>query len=396
MTTTKKIVLTAVITALSTTIVIGAVGFSLLGSDSPAMELGNKISIISKYLESFYIYDYDEELLIDSAVKGYVNGLDEKYTAYYDKETFKTYVESTEDSYVGIGMVVGVNDDNQIEVVAPIEGSSSYEAGVKSGDILVSVDDEEFQGDTMQQAVNKIKSGKEGTKVKLKFIRDGAELEMEIERRRVSSESVQSEMLQDNIGYIRISAFNMADEGSDEDTYTEFIQNFNKLKSEGAQKLIIDLRDNPGGALDVVCNIADTILPEGLITYIEYKDGTREEYKSDENQIDMPMAVLINEGSASASEVLTGALKDYKKATIIGKTSYGKGVVQSVIPFGDGSGMSMTIAKYYSPNGICIHGTGIEPDIEVDVPDEYADYYAFEIEHDQDTQLQKAIEILKE
>ena len=161
------------------------------------------------------------------------------------------------------------------------------------------------------------------------------------------------------------------------------------------QKMIIDLRDNPGGSLDVVCNICDMIVPEGLITYMEYKDGTRDEIKSDANEMNIPMCVLINENSASASEVMTGCLKDYKKAVIIGKTSYGKGIVQSVYPFRDGSGMSLTVAKYYSPSGVCIHGTGITPDIEVDMPEEFKDYYASSVPHDQDPQLQKAIEQLK-
>ena len=395
MQTRTKIILTSVITAVSTAAVMGAVGcYAMIYKSSVFDKFEKKVSMINRYLESSYIYDYDENEMVESAVSGYVDGLDEKYTHYYTPNQFKTYNESLQDSYVGIGVVVSLNKNDQIEVISPFEGSSAYEAGVKPGDIIVNVDDEEFSGSSMEEAIAKIKGGKEGTTVKIKFMRDGKPIEMTIERRRVSSESVKSEMLSDKIGYIKISAFNTNDEGSDIDTYTEFKENYEKLKEQGAQKLIIDLRDNPGGALDVVCNIADEILPEGLITYMEYKDGHREEFKSDKNEIDLPIAVLINENSASASEVLTGALKDYKKATVIGKTSYGKGVVQSVIPFSDGSGMSITIAKYYSPNGICIHGTGIQPDIEVDLPEELQGEYASNIEHSKDTQLQKAIEIL--
>lgn len=395
MQTRTKIILTSVITAVSTAAVMGAVGcYAMIYKSSVFDKFEKKVSMINRYLESSYIYDYDENEMVESAVSGYVDGLDEKYTHYYTPNQFKTYNESLQDSYVGIGVVVSLNKNDQIEVISPFEGSSAYEAGVKPGDIIVNVDDEEFSGSSMEEAIAKIKGGKEGTTVKIKFMRNGKPLEMTIERRRVSSESVKSEMLSNKTGYIKISAFNTNDEGSDMDTYTEFKENYEKLKEQGAQKLIIDLRDNPGGALDVVCNIADEILPEGLITYMEYKDGHREEFKSDKNEIDLPMAVLINENSASASEVLTGALKDYKKATVIGKTSYGKGVVQSVIPFSDGSGMSITIAKYYSPNGICIHGTGIQPDIEVDLPEELQGEYASNIEHSKDTQLQKAIEIL--
>lgn len=394
MTIKKKIIFTAVVTAIATAAVMGAAGYAVIYKTSSIDKFEKKISMINSYLESSYIYDYDEDALAEAAVTGYVDGLDEPYTHYYTPEEFETYNENLQDSYVGIGVVVGLNESDQIEVVAPFEGSSAYEAGVRPGDILFAVDGEEF-GNRMEDAVAKIKNGAEGTSVNITFLRGGERIDLTIERRRVSSESVTSELLDGNIGYMRISAFNTADEGNDQNTYTEFLENYRSLTEQGAEKLIIDLRDNPGGALDVVCDIADTILPEGLITYIEYKDGTRDEYKSDDDEIDMPMAVLINENSASASEVLTGALKDYGKATVIGKTSYGKGVVQSVIPFRDGSGMSLTIARYYSPDGVCIHGTGIEPDIDVDMPEEYANYYASSVPRDEDTQLQKAIETLK-
>lgn len=390
-----KIILTAIITALTTTAVLGAVGYAVIYKTSSLDKFEKKISMINRYLEDSYIYEYNEDEMLEQAVTGYVEGLDEKYTYYYNPEEFKRYTESLQDSYVGIGVIVSVNDYDQIEVVAPFEDSSAYEADVKPGDILSAVEDEEFTGKRMSEAVAKIKGGEEGTTVNLTFIRNGEVLKKTIERRRVSSQSVKSEMLDNNIGYMRITAFNMEGEDSDENTYTEFVKHYNDLRDKGMEKMVIDLRDNPGGALDVVCDIADEILPKGLITYIEYKDGSRKEMKSDDKSIDMPIAVLINENSASASEVLTGALKDYGAATVIGKTSYGKGVVQSVIPFYDGSGMSLTIAKYYSPNGVCIHGTGIEPDIEVELPEEFQDYYISAIEHDKDTQLKKAIEILK-
>ena len=394
MTVKKKIILTAAISIVATTAVLGAVGSAVIYKTTALDKFEKKISMINSYLEKAYIYEYDENKMLESAVSGYVDGLDEKYTAYYTPEQFKSYNESLQESYVGIGVVISLNEYDQIEVVSPFEGSSAYEAGVRPGDILIKVEGEEFSGDRMEEAVAKIKSGEEGTAVNVTFVRDGEILDMTIERRRVSSESVKSEMLSKDIGYMRISAFNTADEGTDEDTYTSFLEHYESLKSLGMKKMVIDLRDNPGGALDVVCNIADEILPEGLITYIEYKDGSRENLTSDAESLDIPIAILINENSASASEVLTGALKDYKKATVIGKTSYGKGVVQSVIPFRDGSGMSLTIARYYSPNGICIHGTGIAPDIEIDMPEEYKNEYASNIEHSKDAQLQKAIEVL--
>ena len=204
-------------------------------------------------------------------------------------------------------------------------------------------------------------------------------------------------MLDDKIGYVRISAFNAEDSGGEgtQDTYTEFVSEVEKLKADGMERMIIDLRDNPGGVLDIVCDIADMLLPEGTIMYMEYKDGKQEVFSSDADELNIPMAVLINEYSASASEVLTGALKDYDKAVIVGKKSYGKGIVQSVFPLLDGSGITMTVARYFTPSGVCIHDIGIEPDVDVDAPAEYADYYASAIPHDEDTQLQKAIEEVK-
>ena len=311
--------------------------------------LNSKIAMIDTILEEGYIYDTDEKTMVDYAVKGYVAGLDEPYTNYFTEEEFKQYTESLEDSYVGIGVVISPTKENYIEVVSAIEGSSAYEAGIKPGDIIYKVDGEVYYGDTMDNAIAKIKSGKEGEEVVLTLIRDDKEIEMKIERRVVVMNSVSSKMIDDEIGYLRISAFNVEGEDADTNTYTEFCDNVKQLKKSGIKKLIIDLRDNPGGDLDIVVDVADELLPEGLVTYIEYKDGSKEEHKSDEEYWDIPIVVLVNENSASASEVLTGALKDHKKATVVGNTTYGKGVVQTLFPFSDGSGMSVTIAKYYTP-----------------------------------------------
>lgn len=353
-----------------------------------------KLNKVKDLLDRHYLYDIDENEAAEKAVAAYVEGLDEPYTHYYTKEEFEAFTSNIEDTYVGIGIVISMNDNNQIEVVAPFEGSPAYEAGVMPRDILKSVNGVEYSGEKMDEAVNVITGGKAGTTVDLVFVREGREIPMTIERGDISSESVTTEMLDGGIGLVRISSFNTNDKGSKQDTYTEFRDKVEKLKADGMKKMIIDLRDNPGGSLDVVCDIADMLVPEGLITYMEYKDGKREEFKSDSKEMNIPMCVLINENSASASEVLTGCLKDYNKASVIGKTSYGKGIVQSVYPFSDGSGMSLTVAKYYSPNGVCIHGTGITPDIEVDMPEEFKEYYASTVPHENDTQLQKAMEVL--
>lgn len=399
MTEKKKIALTAVITAAATALVM-CVGSRAVGrytrylpSGNESKAFANKLSIIDEYIDKYYLNGYDKNEMLESAVKGYVDGLDEPYSKYYPEEDFEKYIENVEDSYVGIGVVITIDNDGRIIVLSPFEDSSAYEADVRPGDIIAAVDGEEY--DDMEEAVKHIKNGEEGTTVNITFIRDGEIIEKTIERRQISSDSVKSEMLDNKVGYVRITSFNMNEESSDEDTFTEFKEKVEALQAQGMEKMIIDLRDNPGGILQVACNIADMILPEGIITYMEYKDGTREDFESDANELDMPIAVLINENSASASEVLTGALKDYEKATVIGKKSYGKGIVQTVFPFLDGSGISLTVAKYYSPSGVCIHDIGIEPDIEVDMPEEYAGMYASMVEHDKDTQLQKAIEVLK-
>lgn len=391
----KKIVLTAVITAF--VIILGgrlAGRFTrYLPTDSGSRAFANKLSIIDEYLDRYYMNDFDKNQMFERAIEGYVDGLDEPYSKYYPKADFDKYMENVEDSYVGIGVVITMDKDGNIIVLSPFEGSSAYEADVRPGDIITVVDGVEY--DDMDEAVKQIKGGEEGTTVDITFIRGGEILEKTIERRQISSDSVKSEMLDGNIGYVRIASFNMNEQTSEEDTFTEFKEEVEALKAQGMEKMIIDLRDNPGGILDIACDIADMILPEGIITYIEYKDGTREDFNSDAASLEVPIAVLINENSASASEVLTGALKDYGKATVIGKKSYGKGIVQTVFPFADGSGISLTVAKYYSPNGVCIHDIGIEPDIEVDMPEEYEGMYASMVERDKDAQLQKAIEILE-
>lgn len=334
--------------------------------------------------------------LRDDAIKAYVDGLDEPYTHYYTQSEFSSYIDNIQDGYVGIGVIVGVNDDNQIEVVAPFEDSPAYNAGIQPSDIIKAIDGVEYSGDKLSEAVDNIKNGEIGTTVDIKILRDEEELDITVTRGDIATDSVDGEMLNDNIGYIRVTGFNTTSDNGEKSTFSEFKDKITELQSSGMSKMIVDLRDNPGGVLDEACNMADMILPEGIITYTETKSGKRTDYNSDAESLDIPIVILINENSASASEVFTGALNDYGKATVVGKKSYGKGIVQSVLPFYDGSGMSLTVAKYYTPNGTCIHGIGIEPDVEVDMPDEYKDMYASMVEHDKDTQLQKAIEIIKE
>ncbi|MCH5210326.1 MAG: S41 family peptidase [Oscillospiraceae bacterium] len=403
MNTGKKIVLTAVITAVVTAVVSCYLTSFIkdnilvyLPSLNEDKNFSNKIKAVENMLEKKYLYDFDNQTLRENAIKSYVEGLEEPYTHYYTEAEFTSYMQNIRDGYVGIGVTVSVNDNNEIEVVAPFEDSPAYEAGIIPGDIIKSVEGVDYSGDTLTEAVEAIKNGMEGTIVNITIVRNGETINLSIERRDISYDSVKTEMLQDNIGYMRITGFNMDSESGEHSTSSEFEVQLEELQNAGMKKLIIDLRDNPGGVLSEVCDIADRLLPEGTITYTETKKGERKYYNSDAECINIPMVVLINGNSASASEVLTGALKDYEKAVIVGTTSYGKGIVQDVYPFYDGSGISLTVAKYYTPNGVCIHDIGIEPDITVELSEEYRESYASEIAHENDAQLQKALEIIKE
>lgn len=396
-----KIIITASVTAAltfsATSIFYTAKQFGIADMSSSTNQIKSKLDTVNSYIESDYLYeDVDYEKANDAAIKAYVDSLEEPYTHYYSKDEFKSYLGNIEESYVGIGVIISADtENNKIVVVSPIKGSPAYESGIKPGDYILAVEDKIFQSNGMDECVNMIKSGKEGTKVRITIERNGEVKEYNIERREIVENSVNYEMLEDKIGYISISRFNTNSDGSDESTYTEFVDALSNLEADGMEKLIIDVRDNPGGVLNVVCKIADYLLPEGIITYTETRTGIKDEYKSDKNELNIQMAILINESSASASEILTGALKDYDRATVIGTKSYGKGIVQNVFPFSDGSGMSMTVSKYFTPNGTSIHELGIEPDIVVEQSEEYKDSFVSEIPEGKDTQLNKAIEYLK-
>lgn len=399
MTEKRKIVLTAVITAAVTAVVTCVITLTAQNISS-LLFLGNsddafikKFEAVDTILGKKYLYDYDKTELRENAVKAYVDGLGEPYTHYYTPSEFSSYMGNIQDGYVGIGIMVGVNDNNQIEVIAPFEDSPAYNAGVLPGDILKAVEGKDYSGDNLSEAVDAIKQGKEGTSVNITFLRGNEEINLSIERGDIASESVKAEKLENNIGYIRITSFNVPSTNGEHSTFSEFSSKLSELTGQGTDRLIIDLRDNPGGSLTEACDIADMLLPEGTITYIENKSGDKKYYDSDAECIDIPIVVLINGNSASASEVLTGALKDYGKATVVGERSYGKGIVQDVYPFFDGSGISITSAKYYTPNGICVHDEGIEPDVTVTAQ---SDKYISELDHSEDVQLKKAIELIKE
>lgn len=388
--TLKTVIITATVTFLITRLSYGLI---LKPYDN---DITKKVTQINHIIEKNGFYDIDEKVLADFAAAGLALGVNDKYTNYYTKEQFKHFIDNlTNGSYV-IGVVVSVDEENRIAVQSVIEDSAAQKAGVKTGDIILEVNSVKYSGEQLEEAVSVMRGDDikdiYGTELSLKILRENKEINLKIIREKLDYQSVKSKIIDDDIGYLRILAFNSSsDDENSKDTYDEFIEKLNALKDNGIAKLIIDLRNNPGGSLEVVNKIADEILPKGIITYTEDKYGNREEYKSDSNELDMPIVVLVNSNSASASEVLTGALKDFKKATVIGTKTFGKGVVQTVIPFEDGSGISITTSKYFTPNGVCIHEIGIEPDITVEAPENF-DFFDTTIE--EDVQLKKAIEII--
>lgn len=338
-------------------------------------------------IENTYLNEIDEDAIRQGMYKGMVDALGDPYSTYYTKDEYDEMMESSSGSFEGIGAYLTQDPNSkQITVSRPIKNSPAEAVGMLTGDVIVTVDGEDITKQDINLVVSKIK-GPAGSSVVIGVRRYGEQdiIEFTIERALVYEESVTWEMLEgeDHVGYIYIGEF--AD-----DTANQFRTALNELKDDGATSLILDLRDNGGGYVDICVEIADMILPEGNIVSTKDKHGITMEYdSSDEEFIRMPMVVLVNENSASASEILTGAIKDYEYATIVGKKTFGKGIVQNVIPLDDGSGIKITICKYYTPKGNCIHEVGIEPDVEVELDiDKFLD-------EGYDTQLEEAKKVLR-
>ena len=358
-----------------------------------------KLSAVMNVLDAYYLRDYDGKQLGDYAAKGAVLSVDDPYTEYYTAEEFSDLKNSSSGDFVGIGATVSVTENNEIIVLETMAGSPAEKAGILPADILVKVEGEEFSGDRLQEAIAKIRGTDTGMETGVAVnvtIKRGDELkDLQLTREKIHTESVSFKMLDKNIGYIKIDSFNTKSDG-EKDTYDEFVEAIDALKADGAAKLIFDVRDNGGGDADVVSEMLDYLLPEGIIMYTEDKNGKRDERKSDSSQLDMQMAVITNGRSASASELFTGALKDYDKAVIVGEKTYGKGVVQVVIPLSDGSGIKVTNSSYFTPNGTCVQGIGITPDINVSLSEENKNKSVKNLEYSQDIQLQRAVEVLSE
>ena len=348
-----------------------------------------KLDEIQALMETYYLEEIDADQVENYLYKGAVAGLGDIYAAYYTKEEYQSMIDSTNGSYYGIGVEISQNMTTGIITISRIfEGSPAEEAGLLPGDVMYKIAGQEVTGEDLNKVVALIK-GEEHTTVAVEVARDGEDdyLEFEVERRTIEVPTVESEMLENQIGYIAISSF-------DDVTTDQFITALDNLESQGMKALVVDLRNNGGGLVSSVCAILDRLLPEGLIVYTEDKYGNREEEYSDaDHYFDKPLAVLVNGNSASASEIFAGAIKDYGIGALVGTTTYGKGIVQKIYPLSDGTAVKLTVSKYYTPNGNNIHGTGIEPDVVVELDKRLQN--TVEVPREEDNQLQAAVEALQ-
>ena len=344
-----------------------------------------KLGVLEQYIDYYYYKssEVSKEDKENGMYKGLFESLGDVYSCYYTPEEYQLLVEQTQGVYYGIGAYVSKDVETGASTISGVIRNSPAEAaGLMEGDIIYKVDGEDMTGLELDEVVSHIR-GPEGTKVTLTLIRSGETMDVELTRAQVNTPTVESEMREDGIGYLQITEF-------DDVTIEQFNENFNSLKEQGMKGLIIDLRGNPGGSVTTVCAVAEQLLPEGLIFYMEDKNGARTEYTCEGADFDLPLVVLVNEYSASASEILSGAIKDAGIGKLVGKKTYGKGIVQNVIGLEDGSAVKLTIANYYTRNGNDIHLKGIDPDVEVELD---TDAY---LEDKTDTQLDKAVEVLKE
>lgn len=408
--TILTIIFTAIITALICYIVFKFVTFkkeidgviddtykpseyvSNLDISPDKMALFTKMNKLKNIIDEDYLYEYDSGDMLDGLALGMLASLNDPYAAYYNEEHFKSFYTQTEGEYTGIGIYVGFDKNKSLPIILlPIEGSPAEKAGLLPGDYIEYVDEIYADDSNYETLIDSIQ-GPIGETVKIGIIRyddDKKEekLEIKVKRDKIELNPVTSKTFENDIGYIRLSSF-------DETTYTNFKEKYESLiKDNKIKGLIIDVRDNPGGVLSICTQITDMLVPKGKIVYTVNKKGTESAVYSDSNQIEIPLVVLINENSASASEVFSGAIKDYKVGTLIGKKTYGKGVVQTLKSLRDGTYIKITTEEYFSPLGNKIDSEGVTPDIEVDLPEDVKSTFYLDLE--KDTQLQRAIEEIK-
>lgn len=361
-----------------------------------------KMNMIQQIIDRHFLYEEDTDNVEDYIYRGMMAGLEDPYSTYYSIQDFQSITDSTKGTYSGIGAMISQNRLTGLcTVVKVFEGSPALEAGMQPGDVIYKIGDTLVAAESLDVLVNNYIKGEEGTKVDITVYRSDKDeyVDLSVERRKIEVPTVEYSMLEDGIGRVAVSEF-------DEITVEQFQMAIDELQKDGMKGLIIDLRSNPGGVLDSAVAMADYILPDDLDQYEKGQGKTLIVYTADKNQegdvyassdgheVDIPIAILINEESASASEVFTGALKDYKMATVVGTTSYGKGIVQNLIPLGDGSAIKITTAHYYTPSGFDLHEKGIAPDVEEPLREDLKTQAV--VKPEEDNQLQKAAGILKE
>ena len=351
-------------------------------------EFTKKKNYMKSLIDKYFLWEVDESAQQTAELKALMSALDDPYSCYYTAEEYAELMESTSGIYCGIGALVSQNAQTGIiTIVKPFVDGPAYNAGVLPNDIIYAVNGEEVTGVDLSTVVATMK-GEPDTKVEITVYREGEYIDIEIIRGTIEVPTVEYKMLDNNIGYIQVMEF-------DEVTAEQFINAIADLENQGMEGLVVDLRDNPGGLLNIVCQMLDRLLPEGRIVYTEDKYGNiDEEFSTADEEFNLPMAVLVNGNSASASEIFAGAVQDYKKATIVGTQSFGKGIVQYVIPIYDGSAVKITISKYYTPLGQDIHGKGITPDVVVELDEELSKLAS--IPMDKDNQLAAAIQVILE
>ncbi len=357
------------------------------------VEVANKIYKMKANIDSEFLYDYDSEKMKDGIYKGYLAGLDDQYSAYYNADEFKALNEHTEGEFAGVGIEISGVKGNKIVVISPIKGTPAEKAGIMAGDEILAIDGKAYSNEEINDAV-KVMRGKEGEKVTLTIGREEkgeyVRKDIEIIREIIDVQSVYSEVIEGKIGYIYISSFQRH-------TAEQFKENLKDLKDQGVERLVLDLRNNPGGLLDVTIDLADYLISDGTIVSVKDAQDKTKEYRAGKGSEQIEMITLINKGSASASEILSGALKENKRSLILGENTFGKGVVQKIIEFRDENprtGMKLTIAEFFTPEGNKIQGVGIAPDREVKLKDGVRLIGPENIK--EDNQLQEAVKILKE
>lgn len=360
-------------------------------SNSKATKTNDIAKSLEKYkeiIDKYYLGEIDETKLEEGAIKGFIEGLGDPYTEYISKEDMEDYLDDTMGNFVGIGIYMIQNTQyDKIQVLSTIKGSPAEKVGIQAGDLILKVNDVEYKASEMTTASNNIK-GEEGTTVKIELLRGNENLKFEIKREKVKVNQVEGKILENNIGYIEFTSF-------DETTADDFKAKFEELNKQGIKSLIIDLRNNGGGIVDQALEIADFMTEKDSVLLYEVDKNNNETVKKSKNTpiVNMPIIILTNENTASASEILAGALKDLGKAKTVGTTTYGKGVIQQILKLNDGSGLKVTIEEYQTPNRNKINKVGIEPDEKVELPESIESL--LNVKESEDTQLQKAMEMLK-